>query len=242
MPIMATLVQHGALAWHCGNDMHLQGQAFYHSSEWDGLFKPTCHLCIKRPKAVYDSYDEKYNQTTSPDPEHAWQTRDPQASLWILIISATIISSVITVFNNKSSRMPNMPWDHLHTMMHHHHSTILTISKLHALQYLHSHCMSLSFSSSSSWLPVRPQLKNHLIIMTHHPKLHSKHWWLLLSTHQVAVTCNDTCMRRQFWWYWAKPCVPFIAGSVSVHPMLVYDFSMTSTFKFNPFSESLGWT
>lgn len=57
-------------------------------------------------------------------------------------------------------------------------------------------------------------IANHLVIMTHHPKLHSKHWWLLLSTHQVAVTCNDTCMWRQFWWYWAKPCVPFIAGSV----------------------------
>lgn len=189
--------------------MHLQGKPF--TTHQSGMDYSNLHvICVKKgQKLCMIPMMKNYNQTTSPDPEHAWQTREPQASLWITIISATIISSVITVFNNKSSRMLNMPWDHLHTMMHHHHSTILIISKLHALQYLHSHCMSLSFSSSSSW---------HLIIMTHHPNLHSKHWWLLLSTHQVAVTCNDTCMWRQFWWYWAKPCVPFIAGSVSVHP------------------------
>ena len=71
MPIMATLVQHGALAWHCGNDMHLQGKPF--TTHQGGMDYSNLHvICVlKRSKVVYDSYDEKYNQTTSPDPEHA---------------------------------------------------------------------------------------------------------------------------------------------------------------------------
>lgn len=47
MPIMATLVQHGALAWHCGNDMHLQGKPL--TTHQSGMDYSNLHvICVQK--------------------------------------------------------------------------------------------------------------------------------------------------------------------------------------------------